>query len=203
MPHITWELPPEPTSPSAARRLVRLALHEWDAGVFEWAAVTLVSELATNAVLHARTRFTVTLTLDGEVLRLAVTDGSPRLPRRRPYSYGATTGRGVAMLHTMAARTGVDRGPGPDGTDGKTVWCELTSSGARRSWRVDAVEPLGADTSEAAMPGRVPDTETPVFPAPSGEEGRSGASDPTALTELPAGAVAVVRLAVPDTLGAA
>lgn len=38
-----------------ARRFVRRTLSSWGASDFEWAASLVVSELATNAVLHAGT----------------------------------------------------------------------------------------------------------------------------------------------------
>lgn len=83
---------------------------------------TVVSELATNAVLHARTAFTVSITVDGSRVRVAVTDGSPSQPRvRRPGSGDATTGRGLRMVAELSTAWGVE----PDG-GGKTTWCELT-----------------------------------------------------------------------------
>ncbi|MGZ4596530.1 MAG: ATP-binding protein [Actinomycetes bacterium] len=111
------------TDVAAARRFVTNVLTGWNAAVFDWSAVTLVSELATNAVLHARTGFTVTLRLTGDVLRLAVSDQSNRLPQQRHYGLDATTGRGMHLLRDLAASNGVDVT-----ALGKTVWCELRAS---------------------------------------------------------------------------
>ena len=105
---------------SAARRFVVQALQEWGAERFEWAATALVSELATNAVLHARTGFTVTVRLVDDVLRIAVADMSARLPQQRAYGVDAATGRGLVLMDDLSDAHGVDLSAG-----GKSVWCEL------------------------------------------------------------------------------
>jgi hypothetical protein len=84
---------------------------------------TVVSELATNAVLHARTAFTVSFTLGEAGVRVAVSDGSPAQPRlTRLRDRQASTGRGLHMVADLSAAWGID--PDADGA-GKTVWCEL------------------------------------------------------------------------------
>lgn len=105
---------------SAARRFVVQALQEWGAERFEWAATALVSEMATNAVLHARTGFTVSLRLVDDVLRISVADMSSRLPQQRAYGLDAATGRGLVLMDDLSDAHGVDAAPG-----GKSVWCEL------------------------------------------------------------------------------
>jgi len=82
-------------------------------------AVLLVSEVVTNAILHAGTPIEVTLRLDGG-LRVEVADGSEHLPVRRRYATTAGTGRGLMMLEELADAWGVQRRPG-----GKVVWFEL------------------------------------------------------------------------------
>ena len=83
--------------------------------------VLVVSELASNAVLHARTPFSVQLTLDfiGR-FRIEVRDGSREQPTVKRFSAGAVTGRGVGIVELCSDRWGVD----VDG-DGKAVWCEF------------------------------------------------------------------------------
>jgi anti-sigma regulatory factor (Ser/Thr protein kinase) len=103
---------------SAARRFVADTLAAWNADAFEWAALTAVSELTTNAVLHARTGFTLSLHLDDDLLRLAVTDQSVKLPRPRSSSDQASTGRGLNVVYALAAAHGVE-----STSAGKTVWC--------------------------------------------------------------------------------
>lgn len=106
-----------------ARRAARRALTEWDAETLEWTVSQLVSELATNAVIHAGTTFEVRLTLTGAQLRCEVSDTSPRIPRPRAYAADATTGRGLLLVERLATAWGVLRRAG-----GKTVWFGLDAS---------------------------------------------------------------------------
>jgi len=117
---------PAASSVSAARRFVTDCLERWDQEPAVWTVQLLLTELATNAVLHAGgTGFTVGLEVLPEgAVRLTVADESPRPPRLRDYGTGATTGRGVALVHELARGWGVE--PRTDGaTDGKVVWCEV------------------------------------------------------------------------------
>jgi anti-sigma regulatory factor (Ser/Thr protein kinase) len=60
-------------------------------------AMVVVSELASNAVEHARTPFEVAVeTAPG--LRITVADGSPVLPARRDAGPLEVSGRGLMML---------------------------------------------------------------------------------------------------------
>jgi anti-sigma regulatory factor (Ser/Thr protein kinase) len=80
----------------------------------------LVSELASNAVRHARSPFTVAMGCDGALVRVEVTDDSPELPVPRVPSVDAVTGRGLMIVQALASDWGVDP------TDaGKTVWFEV------------------------------------------------------------------------------
>lgn len=121
MPHAEVTLTPTSSSVGAARSFLRRTLTEWDAPELEWHASQVLSELATNAVLHAGTDFTASVDLADDVLRLQVRDGSRRAPRPRRYGLGATTGRGLGLVGALAQDWGVE----PDGS-GKTVWCVLT-----------------------------------------------------------------------------
>lgn len=102
-----------------ARRLVRSTLDAWS--VPEGDSLLLVSELATNAVLHARTPYTVTVsTVAPERVRVEVTDDDPAPPvSDLPGSDHATCGRGMQMVLALAQRWGCEPQPG-----GKTVWFE-------------------------------------------------------------------------------
>jgi anti-sigma regulatory factor (Ser/Thr protein kinase) len=85
-------------------------------------AVLLASELVTNAVIHARTELRLRVELRGELLHLAVHDGSPRLLRLVPIpDPEAEGGRGLWLVEQLARAWGVNRHP--DG--GKVVWCTL------------------------------------------------------------------------------
>lgn len=114
-------LPPDPTSPARARRLVRRVLD--DAGRPEWAeaAELAVTELVTNAALHAHTDIGVCVAVDDVRLRVEVHDGSPVLPGRRQYDRQATTGRGMALVGALASDYGVCTLEDA----GKVVWFEI------------------------------------------------------------------------------
>ncbi|MCI2238246.1 ATP-binding protein [Paenibacillus sp. TRM 82003] len=109
---------------SAARRHVRRALAELGAGAVEESAEMAVSELVTNALLHAGTAFTVAVReVPGGRVRVEVTDASPVPVQQRHLGAAATTGRGLHLVAAASTRWGVD--PLPEGAGpGKTVWCE-------------------------------------------------------------------------------
>jgi anti-sigma regulatory factor (Ser/Thr protein kinase) len=115
------DLPPTTDSVSRARRHVREQVQ--DADLDSDTAELLVSEVVTNAVLHARTAVMVRVEVRLDGVRVEVSDGSPREPRVSPYSSDAATGRGLRLLERLARSWGVrsDR-------RGKTVWFEVGPS---------------------------------------------------------------------------
>lgn len=117
-------LPAEAASVPAARRFVRDTVAALGAAAAGADAEALVSELATNAVLHARSPFTVVVDRAGDRVRICVLDASPTRPRTRDYGMQATTGRGMRLVASLAAAWGVDR----QGS-GKAVWFELPATG--------------------------------------------------------------------------
>ena len=119
---VRQELVGEPTSARDARRLVTRTLEEWDLAHLEDAAVLLVSEVVTNAVLHARTSLAVEISRGGDVVRVTVSDRSAATPRRRRPGLHAGTGRGLGLLSVMATDWGT--GPAEDPWR-KDVWFEL------------------------------------------------------------------------------
>jgi anti-sigma regulatory factor (Ser/Thr protein kinase) len=119
----TTTLPPEPTSARTCRQFLLATLDEWGADQFADEAVLLLSELVTNAVLHAGTEIEVEVRLEGDVLRVEVGDGDPRLPSVRSYSVLSGTGRGLALVAGTATSWNAEAVPG-----GKRVWFELESS---------------------------------------------------------------------------
>ena len=118
-------LPAQSTSVPEARLFVRESLASWGLDAMVEAAVLVVSELATNAVLHARTELVVRLAVnEAGGLRIEVVDAAEGHPRVRGHSASATTGRGLSIVEGLAREWGVEpAGPGP----GKTVWAELTA----------------------------------------------------------------------------
>ncbi len=111
----------EPSSVAQARRFANSVLEASGAGDDAWPVTQVVSELATNAVVHAGTPFVLSIAHDASRIRVAVTDGRPlaRASMRR-LSNETTTGRGLQMVQSLGQAWGVDQ------TDAaKTVWCEL------------------------------------------------------------------------------
>jgi anti-anti-sigma regulatory factor/anti-sigma regulatory factor (Ser/Thr protein kinase) len=119
-------LAPIPTAPATARAFVRDVLRSWQLALPDTTlvarAVLLASELVANAVIHARTDLRLRLELRGDLLHLAVRDGSPRLLRLATIpDPEAEGGRGLWLVEQLARAWGVNRHP--DG--GKVVWCTL------------------------------------------------------------------------------
>jgi anti-sigma regulatory factor (Ser/Thr protein kinase) len=99
-----------------ARCFVADALRDADPDVRD-AAVLMVSELATNAVVHTSSSFDVGIDQFDHEVRVSVTDqgeGTPRLRRARPSD---CDGRGLGIVAAFAVDWGVDQGP-----RSKTVW---------------------------------------------------------------------------------
>ncbi len=116
-------LPPDHVAASRARRFVSETLRAWGLDDAVPDAELLVSELVTNAVLHARSATRVTLERNGRMLRISVYDDSPVQPRVRDYGPEAVTGRGLLLVERIAKSWGVF----PDGA-GKSVWFELEAA---------------------------------------------------------------------------
>ena len=113
-----------PSSVPEARHAVERALEDWGLHDLAWSGALLVTELAANALLHARTDFTVVLeALPGRAARIAVSDGSRALPRARRYGDEATTGRGLRLVADLSRGWGVEAAE-----HGKTVWAELAAT---------------------------------------------------------------------------
>jgi anti-sigma regulatory factor (Ser/Thr protein kinase) len=117
----TTHLPPVPESVPAARHFATDAVI--DLGADEKLAETelLVSELATNAVLHAATPMRVTVRCNGGNLRVEVRDDDPTVPEPRQPDPLAPGGRGIMLVELLAHRWGVN-----SNERGKTVWFELS-----------------------------------------------------------------------------
>jgi len=103
-----------------ARRFLREVLAQWETGDYDMSAAQVLTELATNAALHARSDYTVHLRLDPDSLLVEVTDSSAAWPQQRHYGSDATTGRGIAMVEALSTVWGVQASP-----TGKTVWCRV------------------------------------------------------------------------------
>jgi len=102
----------------AARRFVRDRLPACYQGQSDLVAL-LVSELATNAVRHARTPFSVCLHV-GPPLRVEVLDESRLAPVPAQPTSSAEGGRGLQILDRLSLRWGTEIDQ-----DTKLVWFEL------------------------------------------------------------------------------
>ncbi len=127
------ELPPTTESVPTARRFVRTVMDESDTVADIDTAALLVTEIVTNAVLHALTPMTVRVSVAADVVRIEVRDGSVVAPRVRAFSATAATGRGLRLLESLAVRWGVR----PEPSGGKVVWFEVGAA-SESDWDLNA-----------------------------------------------------------------
>lgn len=86
----------------------------------------LTSEVATNAVRHARTAFTVEVVCAGGRVHVEVCDDEPARPTPTAPHEGQVGGWGLHLLAALAQAWGVAPRP-----PGKCVWFEVTADGQR------------------------------------------------------------------------
>lgn len=85
----------------------------------------LVSELVSNAILHARGDVRMAIRRWGDALRVEVTDLSPQRPAPRDRLMERVNGRGLHLVELLADDWGVEELPGE--RPGKVVWCEVVA----------------------------------------------------------------------------
>ena len=108
------------TSVPAARQFTVQSLHalgRWDD---DEVAQLLVSEVATNVVLHAHSPMRITVWCHDDRPRIEIRDDEPRRPHRDDPEPLAVGGRGMLLVDALAADWGVN-----GNSRGKTVWFEL------------------------------------------------------------------------------
>lgn len=108
----------EPESVATARRFVREHLIHHDLPLLVDDITLVASELATNALAHAGTPFTVTITAFADAVILAVRDGSASIPIRVDARDIDDAGRGIAIVDIVSRDWGVV----VNGNVGKSVW---------------------------------------------------------------------------------
>ncbi len=121
------EFATELDSPGRARRLVVAALHQWGHESLVDDAALVLSELATNAVLHARSPFSVVVRKQRSGLRIAVGDEQPLSTSAREQGLTARAGHGLSLIDVLCTRWGVEEGTGEseEASEKKVVWAEL------------------------------------------------------------------------------
>ncbi|WP_217549606.1 SpoIIE family protein phosphatase [Streptomyces sp. GbtcB6] len=132
-------LPGSPLAPGSARALVRASLDEWtDCGLLcpeqqriAEDAMVVVSELVTNAVVHAGTDVEVDWWLEKREETAFVVEVTDRHPSRAPRDHPGETpyetpefGRGLRLVASLAESWGVTYRTGA-----KSVWARLTGRG--------------------------------------------------------------------------
>ena len=127
---VTQELEPEMGAVADARRAVTSALRRWDLLSLAPDAELLVSELVTNALIHARTGIALTLAVADGTLEVGVADRSTDVvpPPRAGEDAGAAAvadwrlegGRGLQLVELVSDEWGVAVMP-----EGKQVWFRI------------------------------------------------------------------------------
>jgi hypothetical protein len=114
-----------------ARDFARQALYAWgwlpaesaDRRAAAEDVLLVVSELVTNACLHAEGPEELRIACDKKVLRIEVSDrGAGQPAPRTPHRAGRPGGHGMFIVQRLCLDWGVVRTPG---VAGKTVWAEL------------------------------------------------------------------------------
>lgn len=114
------ELDATEASSATARRFVRQFCEEWGLSPLTDAALVVVSELVTNAIVHARSSCEVRLIRKPNVLRIEVVDSGVGVPDVLDPDVESEGGRGMLLTSAYSAAWGVDSEPAV-----KVVWAEL------------------------------------------------------------------------------
>jgi CheY-like chemotaxis protein len=120
------DLGPQPADVPAARRFLAEHCRRWDCANLISDAQVVVTELVTNAFVHAGTRCELRAGLTDRALRLQVTDYGPGMPDPQAADDRAEGGRGLLLVSALCVAWGVEALP--DG--GKVVWAELLRTDA-------------------------------------------------------------------------
>lgn len=115
-----------PSLPASIGRLRRFAVAQCRENGWRGNCDTvalLVSELATNALVHGDGDVGLHVIADAVRVRVEVSDASDSLPTERHAGALAEGGRGIGLLESLSDLWGVDR----LSPSGKTVWFELAS----------------------------------------------------------------------------
>jgi len=118
--------PAELDSVRAARHFVTGLLNQGPDDALASDAAIVATELAANAVLHARSGFTLTVSRSPAALRIAVRDGDPLIHRNGSMPFDIRPGHGLSVVSQLASGWAVERLP-----EGKVVWADLPAETRR------------------------------------------------------------------------
>jgi anti-sigma regulatory factor (Ser/Thr protein kinase) len=110
-------------SVAQARRMAGQQLISWELSELADDARLVVSELLTNAALHAKPPIRMRLLRITDGVRIEVSDGSREMPLLIRASPDVMTGRGWSLVQALAHEWGAERAPSAGG--GKTVWATM------------------------------------------------------------------------------
>jgi hypothetical protein len=127
-------------SVAQARRMAGEQLISWGLGELADDARLVVSELLSNAALHAKPPIQLRLVRIASGVRIEVSDGSREMPLLIRAGPDVMTGRGWSLVQALAHKWGADRAPRAGG--GKTVWVTMLTDGA-------GVEPLSSSADDS------------------------------------------------------
>jgi hypothetical protein len=107
-------------APAAARHFAVATLRAWGVADIADDAALVVTELAANAIVHAKSGFTIILSARGSSLRISVRDECP-LPDEGRTALMPIPLHGLGAVDALAREWGVES----LGKAGKTVWVDL------------------------------------------------------------------------------
>ena len=116
----TCVLPRSATAPAIARGFVTETLASWAVRDTFADIPLLASELVTNAVRHTDGDVGLSLRLEPDRVRVAVTDSSHTIPIMSDLATTRDGGWGLHIVDRLASSWGLETD-----RDGKTVWCEV------------------------------------------------------------------------------
>jgi anti-sigma regulatory factor (Ser/Thr protein kinase) len=114
----------ETAAPGQARIFVIDVLSRWGRPDLIDDAILVVSELATNAVIHGRSQFSVQLRRIGSNVRVEVLDDCGHEPSPAAAPQFATGGRGLSLVAAVSRQWGFER----IDDHGKSVWAEFDAT---------------------------------------------------------------------------
>jgi anti-sigma regulatory factor (Ser/Thr protein kinase) len=122
------DIPATVRGPSAARHMVGALMRGWELGGLCDDAELVVSELVTNAVVHApgTDSFELELTRHPDHVTISLADGSAIRPVIEALDADRPRGRGMLIVSSLAADWGSEEQAG-----GKRVWVDLAVDDAR------------------------------------------------------------------------